>query len=60
MPAHDPSYPRAATRGGEPRRRGRRRSFLTALVGCMTLVPALLAVTPGTASAAYPDNPRSR
>ena len=23
----------------------------------MTLVPALLAVTPGTASAAYPDNP---
>ena len=57
MPAHDPSYQMAATRGGEPRRRGRRRSFLTALVGCMTLVPALLAVTPGTASAAYPDNP---
>ena len=33
------------------------RSLLAALVGCMTLVPALLAVTPGTASAAtYPDN----
>ena len=25
--------------------------------GCVTLAPALLALTPGTASAAYPDNP---
>ena len=57
MPVHDHASPRPATRGQARLWRGRRRSFLTALVGCMTLVPALLAVTPGTASAAYPDNP---
>ncbi|MGO9854462.1 MAG: hypothetical protein ACLPYY_05425, partial [Acidimicrobiales bacterium] len=33
------------------------RSLLAALAGCVTLVPALLALSPGTASAAYPDNP---
>ncbi len=57
MPAHHPASPTLATGGDERPRRGRRRSFLAGLVGCMTLVPALLAVTPGTASAAYPDNP---
>ena len=56
MPAHLPAPPRPAANGDDPRRT-RRRPFLAALVGCMTLVPAFLAVTPGTASAAYPDNP---
>ena len=57
MPAHHPA-PRspAAPGGGRPRTR-RVRSLLAALAGCVTLVPALLALSPGTASAAYPDNP---
>jgi hypothetical protein len=54
MPAHD-------TASTQPRRAAPRttrvRSLLALLVGCMTLVPALLAVTPSTASATtYPDN----
>jgi hypothetical protein len=55
MPAHDSASPAALTQHRPPKKRGR--SLLVALVGCMTLVPALLAVSPGIASAAtYPDN----
>jgi hypothetical protein len=56
MPANLPASPRPAVKGDNPRRT-RWRPFLAALIGCMALVPALLAVTPGTASAAYADNP---
>ncbi len=56
MPANLPASPRPAVQGDNPRRT-RRRPFFAALIGCLALVPALLAVTPGTASAAYPDNP---
>ena len=58
MPAHDTASlrPTSSSRSHQLRKR-HGRSLLAALVGCMTLVPALLAVTPGTASAAtYPDN----
>ena len=58
MPAHDTPSVQPVTTGGSRRLRKRHgRALLAALVGCLTLVPALLAVTPGTASAAtYPDN----
>jgi len=58
MPAHDTASPEpmGSSRSHQLRKR-HGRSLLAALAGCMTLVPALLAVTPGTASAAtYPDN----
>ena len=57
MPAHDTAaVPPRSSASTEPRPK-RGRSLLAALVGCITLVPALLAVTPGIASAAtYPDN----
>ena len=32
------------------------RSFVAVVVACVAFVPALLAVSPGTAAAAYPDN----
>ena len=32
------------------------RSFVAVVVACLAFVPALLAVSPGTAAAAYPDN----
>jgi len=57
MPAHTPAvHPQKCS--PEPTTRKRQgRSLLAALVGCMTLVPALLAVTSGSAAAAtYPDN----
>jgi hypothetical protein len=54
MPAHDTAS--ARPHRGVPRTL-RLRSLLALLAGCMTLVPALLAVAPSTASAAtYPDN----
>ena len=61
MPAdHTASRGPAAT-GGEHvqqgRRRYRHRRLISALVGFMVLIPGLVAVAPGTASAAYPDNP---
>ena len=58
MPAHDTASVHAPEQRVPPSRaRSDGRSLLAALVGCMTLVPALLAVTPGIASAAtYPDN----
>ena len=34
-----------------------RQRLAVALVGGLALVPALVAVAPGTAGAAYPDNP---
>jgi peptidoglycan hydrolase-like protein with peptidoglycan-binding domain len=56
MPANTaPS--RAPAAGGPAPLRRHIRSLLAALGGCVVLVPALLVVTPGTASAAYPDNP---
>src|SRR5271168_4360116 len=57
MPAHDTaSAPAPSARSAQPHTM-RGRSLLAALVGCVTLVPALLAATPGSASAAtYPDN----
>ena len=58
MPAHDTASlrPLRSSRSHQLQKR-HGRSLLAALVACMTLVPALLAVTPGTASAAtYPDN----
>ena len=33
-----------------------RGSFVAVLIACLAFVPALLALTPGTAAAAYPDN----
>ena len=57
MPAHHPAPPAPAAGGVERPRNRRRRSLLAALAGCVTLVPALLALAPGTAAAAYPDNP---
>jgi Putative peptidoglycan binding domain/L,D-transpeptidase catalytic domain len=57
MPAHLSAFTRPLTGGSDDPQRKHGRSLLAALVGCMTLVPALLALTPGTASAAYPDNP---
>ena len=57
MPAHHPAASSPAARDGERPRNRRRRSLLAALAGCLTLAPALLALTPGTALAAYPDNP---
>ena len=57
MPAQTTPPARPVSDGSRPRRKQRGRSLLAALVGCMTLVPVLLAVTPGIASAAYPDNP---
>jgi peptidoglycan hydrolase-like protein with peptidoglycan-binding domain len=57
MPAQTTASPRPVSSGSDQRQKKRGRSLLAALVGCMTLVPALLALTPGTASAAtYPDN----
>ncbi len=52
MPADDPATPR-----DDAARPQRARRLLAAVIGCMTLVPALVALSPGTASAAYPDNP---
>src|ERR1700728_660497 len=57
MPAHLRAFTRPLTGGPDTARRKHGRSLLAALVGCMTLVPALLALSPGTASAAYSDNP---
>ena len=57
MPAIPNEPPHAATHGSRPRRKTRGRPLLAALVGCTVLVPVLLALTPGIASAAYPDNP---
>ncbi len=57
MPAHHLAPSPSAVRGGERPRGRRRRSLLAALAGCVTIVPALLALTPSPASAAYPDNP---
>src|SRR5271155_2795531 len=56
MPAH--AVTARQRRAASPDlRRKHGRSLLTALVGCLTLVPALLAAAPGSASAAaYPDN----
>ena len=57
MPAHDIASVHPVSSGSRRLRKRHGRSLLAALVGCLTLVPALLAVTPGTASAAtYPDN----
>jgi peptidoglycan hydrolase-like protein with peptidoglycan-binding domain len=58
MPAHDTASlrPLRSSRSHQLQKR-HGGSLLAALVACMTLIPALLAVTPGTASAAtYPDN----
>ena len=56
MPAvHSAS--RGSVANGDHPRRGHRRHLLSALIGFVVLVPALVAVAPGTASAAYPDNP---
>src|SRR3984957_15898550 len=56
MPAHDTAARQPSSASADPRKR-RGRSLLAALVGCLTLVPAVLAVAPGSASAAaYPDN----
>ena len=52
MPAQTTPSPRPVSGASRPRRKQRGRSLLAALVGCMTLVPVLLAVTPGVASAA--------
>ena len=56
MPALDPARSDARRRGPGGHRRLRRRLAL-ALVGGLALVPGLIAVAPGTAGAAYPDNP---
>ena len=57
MPAHDTASVHLVSSGTSRLWRNHGRSLLAALVGCLTLVPALLAVSPGTASAAtYPDN----
>ena len=57
MPAQTTASPRPVSSGSDQRQKKSGRSLLAALVGCMTLAPALLALTPGTASAAtYPDN----
>ncbi len=53
MPANHP----ATARPDASRCPRRARRLLAAAVACMTLLPALLALSPGTASAAYPDNP---
>ena len=53
MPAdHTESHGSA---GGVHRRR--RRHLLAAVIGFMTLLPGLVLIAPGVASAAYPDNP---
>ncbi len=57
MPADRTASPRPASDEPRPKRVGRGRSLLAALVCCTTLVPVLLALNPGTAAAAYPDNP---
>ena len=58
MPAHDHRPHPTGERRIAPRGTSSAgRSLLAALVGCMTLVPALLAVDPGRRiAAAYPDN----
>ena len=57
MPADDHRIRHTRQHGRRRRRQKHGRSVLAALVGCLTLVPAVLAVTAGTASAAtYPDN----
>jgi putative peptidoglycan binding protein/L,D-transpeptidase-like protein len=55
MPA-DHSAPRVADPGRATRTR-RGRTALAAVVACITFVPALIALSPGVAAAAYPDNP---
>jgi Putative peptidoglycan binding domain/L,D-transpeptidase catalytic domain len=56
MPAHATTDSQTSSAPPGPSKR-RARSLLAALVGCLTLVPAVLAVAPGSASAAtYPDN----
>src|SRR5580704_14511869 len=56
MPAHATTARRRSTASPDLKR-PRGRSLLAALVGCLALVPALLAAAPGSASAAtYPDN----
>ena len=61
MPADHTASREPAATGGEHvqqgRRRYRHRRLISALVGFMVLVPGLVAVAPGSASAAYPDNP---
>ncbi len=57
MPAQTTASARPVRNGSDQPRQKRGRSLLAALVGCMTLVPALLALSPGSASAAsLPDN----
>ena len=53
MPALDP--PRSDAPAGGHRRLQRR--LVMALVGGLALLPGLIAIAPGTAGAAYPDNP---
>ena len=50
------SPPRAPDRRGRPARR-RFRPVLALFAACAVSVPAWTALTPGTAAAAYPDNP---
>jgi hypothetical protein len=57
MPAHPTASPPPVSSGSRLPRKKHGRALLAALAGCAVLVPALLAVTPGVASAAYPDNP---
>ena len=57
MPAHATAVRQQSSSAAPTPRKRRGSSLLAALVGCMTLVPAFLAVTSGSASAAtYPDN----
>jgi hypothetical protein len=57
MPAdHNASDSAETTQRGHSRR-GRARRVLTGLVACLTFAPALIALSPGVAAAAYPDNP---
>ena len=57
MPAADNASERAETKTDRRSWRGVRRRLLAGLVACLTLAPALVALSPGVASAAYPDNP---
>jgi cell wall-associated NlpC family hydrolase len=57
MPAQPTASPRPVSRRSEEPTKLRGRSLRAALVGGVLLAPALLALNPGTASAAtYPDN----
>ncbi len=57
MPAHDNASLHSRGSTSQQRQTAHGRSVLAALVACLALVPALLALTPDSASAAtYPDN----